>query len=277
MQPSEDAPQPCCARAPTHRTAPTTSLGRVSILVTGGTGTLGRVVVPALRATGRDVWVLSHRRSGPGIVTGDLVARTGLPAALRDIDTVVHLATSGNARDIRAMANLTSAAAAAGVGQLLYLSIVGVDEVPLPYYQAKLECERQLASAGVPWTILRATQFHDLIASICRTQRPSPWLFAPDIPIQPIDTSVVARRLVELAAAQPAGRVADLGGPRVERFPELATAYLAAVSGRQRRVVPVRLPGKTFAAYAAGRHLAPEQAAIGTPTFADFLARGGGG
>ncbi len=245
----------------------------MSILVTGGTGTLGRVVVPELRDTGADVRVLSHRRSGSGIVTGDLVARAGLPAALRGVHTVVHLATTGNARDIRAMANLTSAASAAGVRHLIYLSIVGVDAVPLPYYRAKLECERQLQSAGLPWTVLRATQFHDLVWQIFAAQRRSPWLFVPDIPIQPVDTSVVAARLVQLAAEPPAGRVADLGGPRVQRLLDLAHDFLAATGRPGRRIVQTRLPGRIFAAYAAGGHLAPGEAAVGTPDFADFCAR----
>lgn len=244
------------------------------VLVTGGTGTLGRVLVPALAGAGHGVRLLSRREpTGPGSVTGDLVARTGLPAALHGVDTVVHLATANNAGDIRAMTNLTAAAVPAGVGHVVYLSIVGVDAVPLPYYRAKLECERHLEAAGLPFTILRATQFHELVASICRSQRPSPWLFAPDIPIQPIDTSVVASRLVELVAAGASGRVGDLGGPQVERFPALAAAYLAASGRARRRVVSVRLPGKTFAAYAAGGHLAPDAAAVGTPTFADVLAR----
>jgi uncharacterized protein YbjT (DUF2867 family) len=244
----------------------------MDILVTGGTGTLGRATVPLLRAAGHRVRVLS-RRTGPGLSTGDLERRHGLTQALDGIHTVVHLATSGGARDIRAAANLTKAAVEAGVQHLISMSIVGVDRVPLPYYQAKLETERQLQASGLGLTILRATQFHDLVVHILRSQRPSPLLFVPDIPIQPVDTTVVGARLVALVDQQPAGRVRDLGGPSVERFTDLATQWQAHI-GRRRRIVPVRLPGRTFAAYGDGGHLARDGAAEGTPSFADFLGAG---
>jgi len=244
----------------------------VDLLVTGGTGTLGRATVPLLAAAGHAVRVLS-RRTGPGLTTGDLERGEGLARALDGIHTVVHLATSGGARDVRAAANLAKAAAAAGIEHLVAVSIVGVDNVPLPYYQAKLEVERRLSAAGLPLTVQRATQFHDLIVGILRGQRSSPLLFVPDIPMQPIDVGVVAAALVELVAAGPAGRVADLGGPRVERFTELAEAWQRHV-GRQRPVVPVRLPGRTFAAYARGGHLTGTGAVTAGPSFADFLAVG---
>ncbi len=228
--------------------------------------------MPLLRAAGHQVRVLS-RRTGPGLATGDLERCEGLGRALHGIPTVVHLATSGGARDVRAATTLAKAAREAGVQHLLFMSIVGVDRVPLPYYQAKLEAERQFAASGLAVTILRATQFHDFVLTLLRNQRPSPLLFVPDIPIQPIDVSVVAARLAELAEAPPAGRMPELGGPRVERFTNLAEQWQQHI-GRQRRIVPVRLPGRTFAAYAEGGHLAPKGAVVGSPTFADFLASG---
>ena len=103
----------------------------VDLLVTGGTGTLGRATVPLLAAAGHAVRVLS-RRTGPGLTTGDLERGEGLARALDGIHTVVHLATSGGARDVRAAANLAKAAAEAGIEHLVAVSIVGVDNVPLP-------------------------------------------------------------------------------------------------------------------------------------------------
>ena len=248
------------------------SVSSVDILVTGGTGTLGRATVPLLQAAGHHVRVLS-RRTGPGLTTGDLERRQGLKRALDGVHTVVHLATSGGARDIRAAANLSKAAVEADVEHIIYMSIVGADRVPLPYYQAKVEAERQLQASGLGLTIQRATQFHELVLTVMRTQRAAPLLFVPDIPIQPVDLSAVAARLTSLIGQEPAGRAPDLGGPRVERFTDLAQQWQHHID-RKRRVVPVRLPGRTFAAYAQGGHLAPEGAATATPTFADFLGAG---
>ncbi len=246
----------------------------MEVLVTGGTGTLGRATVPLLIAADHDVRVLS-RRSGPGLTTGDLERRQGLKRALDGVHTVLHLATSGGARDVRAAANLSKAAAEAGVHHLVFMSIVGVDGVPLPYYQAKLEAERQLVARGLGLTIQRATQFHDLVVQILRSQRPSPLLFVPDIPLQPIDTSVVARRLVDLVDGEPAGRAPDLGGPRTERFTELARQWQEHIK-RARPIVPVKVPGRTFTAYAKGEHVAPEGAVGDSPTFADYVGAGNG-
>jgi uncharacterized protein YbjT (DUF2867 family) len=159
------------------------------------------------------------------------------------------------------------------IEHIIYMSIVGADRVPLPYYQAKVEAERQLQASGLGLTIQRATQFHELVLTVMRTQRAAPLLFVPDIPIQPVDLSAVAARLTSLIGQEPAGRAPDLGGPRVERFTDLAQQWQHHID-RKRRVVPVRLPGRTFAAYAQGGHLAPEGAATATPTFADFLGAG---
>lgn len=244
----------------------------VDLLVTGGTGTLGRATVSLLAAAGHAVRVLS-RRAGPGLTTGDLERREGLPRLLDGAQGVVHLATTGGARDIRVAATLGAAARQAGVEHLVFVSIVGVDRVPLPYYQAKLDAERRLRASGVGLTVLRATQFHDFVVDLMRSQRPSPLLFVPDIPIQPIDISIVAGRIVELVAAGPDERTQDLGGPRVERFTDLAQAWQQHI-GRRRRIMPVRVPGRTFAAYARGGHLTGTGAVTAGPSFADFLAVG---
>ncbi|WP_026421527.1 SDR family oxidoreductase [Actinokineospora inagensis] len=231
----------------------------MSVLVTGGTGTLGRDVVRLLPGSR----VLT--RSGDG-VRGDLLTGAGLTEALTGVDTVVHCATTLGRRDVDATAKLIEAAK--DNQHLVYISIVGVDRVPLPYYRAKLAAERLVEGSGLPYTILRATQFHQLIAKLFSAQRFL--LFYPALRFQPVDTGTVAGRLAELAGGQARGRVPDLGGPTVWSARELAGQYLAA-TGRRAARVPVSLPGKTFAAYRSGHHLAPEHAE-GTVEFADFLA-----
>lgn len=229
----------------------------MTLLITGGTGTLGRPTVTALRAAGHAPRILS-RRAGASHAIGDLQSGAGVAAALDGVGTVLHLATNRRS-DARATQNLVDAARSAGVQHLVYLSIVGVDAVPLGYYRSKLACEQLIAASGVPHTILRATQFHDFVAAAFRAQRRLPRVITLDVPFQPIDTGAVAARLVELVAAAPAdGRVDDLGGPEVLPMHALAQQWLEArgadPESARRRVVEWRAPGKLVGAYRAGLH-----------------------
>lgn len=229
----------------------------MTLLITGGTGTVGRPTVEACRAAGLAPSILS-RRPGPDHVVGDLGDPAALATALEGVTTVLHLATNRRS-DARATARLVSAARAAGVEHLVYLSIVGVDAVPLGYYRSKLACERLIAASGVPFTVLRATQFHDFVAGAFTAQRRLPRVITLDVPFQPVDTRSVAARLVSLVGAAPEnGRVDDLGGPEVLPMRELAQQWLVArgASGAdaRRRVVEWRAPGRLAAAYRAGLH-----------------------
>jgi uncharacterized protein YbjT (DUF2867 family) len=239
-------------------------------LVTGATGRLGTPTVDRLRAAGHDVRALS-RHSGPGLTTGDLRTGSGIAEAISDVDTVVHLATGPRGRgDVELTRTLLEAAGAAGVRHLVLVSIVGIDEIPLPYYRDKLIVERLVRESGLPHTILRATQFHSLVEAMFTVQRRLPVVLAPAIALQPIAVEDVADRLVELAGSAPAGRVADIGGPERHRLPDLARLW-AQVTGRRRPVLPVSLPGRLFAAYRSGAAMVPGPA-YGRRTFADHLA-----
>ncbi|MDV3128949.1 NAD(P)H-binding protein [Mycobacterium sp. 21AC1] len=246
------------------------------VLVTGATGTLGHHVVPEATEAGHEVRALSRRErigyTGVHWQRGDLVKNDGLDAALDGIDVVVHCATQATGRkDIAAAENLIAAARRAGVGHLIYMSIVGIDDIPLPYYKTKLAVERALAASGIGHTVLRATQFHELIESIFAAQRFSPVLWAlRDVRFQPIDVRDVARRLVELVDAAPTGRVPDIGGPAVFEHAELGRMYLAARNSR-RRVVKFTIPGRIGAGYRSGANLTPENA-VGTLTFQEHLS-----
>jgi uncharacterized protein YbjT (DUF2867 family) len=241
-----------------------------TILVTGGTGTLGRLVTERLRADGHEVRVLS-RHTQPYAV--DLrKGGAGLDAAVEGVDTIVHCATTQTGGDEKAARNLVEAARRAGVGHLVYISIVGVDEVPLGYYKTKLAVEKLIEESGVGWTVLRATQFHDLPVMIFRALAKLPVLLLPaGVQDQPIEVAEVAERLAELAAQPPAGRVQDMGGPEIRTFDSLARAWLRS-TGRRRPIVNVPLFGRTYRIFRQGGHLAPEQA-TGKGTFEEYLQR----
>ncbi|MET7621334.1 SDR family oxidoreductase [Streptomyces sp. NPDC005408] len=248
-----------------------------SILVTGGTGTLGSLVCDRLREHGHEVRVLS-RHAKPYAV--DLRDGTGLDAAIDGVDAIVHCATAPRGGDDKAAAHLLAAARRAAVPHLVYISIVGVDRVPLGYYRVKHKVERMIEEAGAKsprdsglgWTVLRTTQFHDLVFRLVAGAARLPVLPLPSgVSTQPIDTAEVAYRLAELAVGAPAGRVEDMGGPEVRPLADLARAYLSA-TGKRRPIVPVRLAGKAYAGFRAGAHLTPERA-VGKVTFEQFLTR----
>lgn len=248
-----------------------------TVAVTGGTGTLGREVVGALVAAGHDVVVTSRSssslRDGVRTVRVDYGRPVELRAAFERADAVVHCATDvtglrGGEAELGK--RVLAAARDVGCGHLVYISIVGADRIPLPYYKAKTSTERLVEDGGVPWTILRATQFHELVARLSSALTRSPLVLVPDIRFQPVSVTEVGARLADLARGSPAGRVRDLGGPEIADWPDLVRQFQAA-AGRSRPVRPITLFGSVYAGYRAGHHLAPD-GDTGTITFQQYLA-----
>jgi uncharacterized protein YbjT (DUF2867 family) len=245
------------------------------ILLTGGTGTLGRLVVPLLRDAGCKVRVLSRRSHQPedGIeyATGDLLKGEGIEPAVGGVEIIVHLA-GGPKGDDEATRNLVRAASRAGVQHLVYISVIGADRVPLGYFRSKLGAERAVIDSGLPWTALRAAQFHDLVLTVAQKMAKLPVIPVPGgLRFQPVDAGEVAARLVELTLDKPAGLVPDLAGPKVYAMADLIRGYLQ-VRGKRRLMMPVRMPGKAGRAYRAGENLSLKGAVVGTRTWEDFLA-----
>ncbi|WP_026928738.1 SDR family oxidoreductase [Glycomyces tenuis] len=242
------------------------------ILVTGGTGRLGPALVSRLAAAGNAVRVLSRVPSPKEWrFQGDLLTGEGLEAALDGVGTVVHCATSNGRKDVDITRNLIRAAARAGRPHLCYASIVGVDRVNLPYYRVKRACERLVEHSGLPWTIQRTTQFHELVVWICAVQRRLPVILVPrGVDLQPVDAGEVAARLTGLAGAPPSGRVPDMGGPEIRPLADLARACARSRSLR-RPVAPVPMAGFGMRGFREGAHLTPGHA-DGRITFDQFLA-----
>lgn len=240
----------------------------MTILVTGGTGSLGKPTVALLKKAGHDVRVLSRKR---GDVVGDLTTGVGLAEAFANVDTLVHLATTASTKDTKQTQVTVDAARAAGVNHVLYISIVGVDSVPYPYYKAKFASEQIIERSGIPFTILRATQFHGFVAMFIRMQRRLPVIFSINAPDQPIAVDEVAQRLVELVEAGPAGKVADIGGPEQLTLKQLIASWQTA-HGTQKPVWTIPLVGKTIRRFRAGDHMTA-MPGFGRETFAEYAAR----
>lgn len=250
----------------------------MKVAVVGGTGVLGRPLVAELAARGDEVLALSRTPAAklPAGVSHrrvDLVSGEGLAEALAGVEVVVDASNSGP-RDagpvlVEGTKRLLRAGVEAGVGHHVGVSIVGCDRVPLAYYEVKLEQEDAIAAGELPWSLLRATQFHSLIA----------WAFGQAVRyrvvptgrarLQPIDPAVVATRLAEAAHAEPAGRLPDIAGPEVRTLTELARAW----RGAGHRALPLRLPmvGRIGPPMREGALCNPG-AAAGGPTFPEWLA-----
>jgi uncharacterized protein YbjT (DUF2867 family) len=253
------------------------------ILVTGGTGTLGRQVVGRLLDAGRPVRVLARSlgdvdRRAP-LVLGDLATGDGVEEALAGIEVIVHCAGSAKGDDDKAR-TLVDAARTTDVRHIVYISVVGADATPMNgpidramfgYFGAKHAAERIIAESGIPWTTLRATQFHDLTFKTLEQLARMPIMpIFSGMSFQPIDSAEVADRLTQLALGEPAGLVPAIGGPRVYPMDELARSYLDAVD-RQRPILPIPVIGAAGRAQKAGVNLAPDRA-VGGRTWEAFLA-----
>ncbi len=249
-----------------------------SVLVTGGTGLLGRRVVRALAADGHAVRILSRRPasppvSGAEVTVADLSTGVGLPQAVAGATAIVHCATdprNSRAVDVEGTERLLEAARDAGRPHLVSVSIVGIDRIPVTYYRAKLAAEEAIARSGLPWTVLRTTQFHGFVEELLGRLVRLPVVPVPrGWRLQPIDVEEVARRLADAVAAEPAGRLPDLGGPEVFPVAELVRDRLRR-TGRHRPVVEVPLPGALSAALRAGANLVPGNRSGGR-TWREFL------
>jgi uncharacterized protein YbjT (DUF2867 family) len=254
-----------------------------TILVTGGTGTLGRYVVARLKGAGRDVRVLTRRsladEESIRFVTGDLITGDGIEPAVQGVEIIVHCAGSSKG-DVEAARNLVRAARAlATPPNLVDISVVGAERVPMTgridrtmfgYFGMKRATEQVVEESGLPWTTLRATQFHDLILLVASKLAKLPALPSPSgFRFQPIDADEVAARMVELALGEPAGLVPELGGPRVYDVADPFRSYLRATH-RRRPIVPVRLPGAAARAIRGGAILTSET--MGHRTWEQFLS-----
>jgi uncharacterized protein YbjT (DUF2867 family) len=238
----------------------------MTILVTGGTGRLGRPTVAALRSRSHDLRILS-RHPGDGHAVADLATGAGLAAALEGVDTVVHLATS-RSKDIEQTRRLLDAMAGSHA-HLIFISIVGVDRIPFGYYRDKVASEKLIEASGVPFTIIRVTQFHGFVHEVLEAQRRLPVTIVLPVSAQTIHMPEVAERLAELVDAGPSGRVPDLGGPEQLTLREYARQWQEH-RGVRRPIWALRLPGKTIAAVNAGHHMSGLPGA-GRVTYREFL------
>ncbi|WP_030440892.1 SDR family oxidoreductase [Actinoplanes subtropicus] len=245
----------------------------VNVLVTGASGTLGTVVVPRLEKDGYRVRPMS-RRGRPGWVAADLRTGEGLAEAVAGVDVIVHLASAPGRpqqTDVEGTRLLLTEARKAGVRHVLYVSINGIDRVPYRYYQAKLDTEAVVKASGVPYTILRAAQFHPFVEMLLATvSKAGPVIIDPKWQVQPVALDDVADRIVNLIALPPTGETIEYAGPQVLSFDEVARSWLVA-RGSKRPIWRLRFPGGMAKAIRAGAQTTTATP-TGTGTWQEYLA-----
>ena len=253
-----------------------------NVLVTGGAGMLGNKVVKELTETGYNVRIMSRKRQPANLLSttewaqADLETGQGITNAVDGIDVIVHAASSPFKHtrqiDVDGTRILLDQARAAGITHVIYISIVGIDRIPYYYYRAKLAAEELVKTSDIPWSILRATQFHYLIDLFFQaaTKPPLVSLLPTDLRCQSIADSEVASRLCELVVAGPRGRLPDLGGPEVLTAGEMARTWMM-VRGIQRRVLPLHLPGKVAQGFRRGYNTCPDQPVRGHITWTEWV------
>ncbi|WP_040336576.1 SDR family oxidoreductase [Candidatus Blastococcus massiliensis] len=246
----------------------------MDVLVTGGTGQLGRRLVPRLQDAGHAVRQMSRRGTGPGGVRGDLATGFDLRAALAGAEVVVHAASDPRGDpwqvDVAGTRRLVEAVDRDRLRHLVYVSIVGVDRLPFGYYRAKFAAEQVLLASGLPVTLVRATQFHHFVDEMLETARRGPVL---PVPMgwrgAPVDVDEVAAHLVDVATAAPTGGVVEFGGPQELTAAELARTW-AAARAPGAHVVATPVPGRLSAAWRDGGAV-PSGGARGRRTYAEHL------
>jgi uncharacterized protein YbjT (DUF2867 family) len=246
----------------------------MDVLVTGGTGRLGRRLAEQLPGSASRVRLMSRRGTGPGGVRGDLATGRDLAAALAGADVVVHAASDPRGdpwqTDVAGTRRLVQAVDRERLRHLVYVSIVGVDRIPFGYYHAKFAAEQVLLASGLPVTLLRITQFHDFVDELLSTARRGPVLPVPmGWRAQPVDVGEAAARTAEVAAGPPVGDVVEFGGPQELTAAELARAWAAAREPGA-RVVATPVPGRLSSAFRDGAAL-PSGGARGHRTYAEHL------
>jgi len=240
------------------------------IAVAGGTGKTGRKIVDHLRNQGHQPVILARAH---GV---DLLQNSGIDAALDGAEAIIDVTdfATMNAKKARAAfgaasTNLLAAAERLGVRHHVALSIIGVDRAPTGYYQGKLRQEELVKAGGVPWTILRAAQFHEFAAQVL-AQFPGPVALVPKMRSQPIAVDEVAAHLADLATGEAQQMAPELAGPRVESVVDMARQLIRR-RGQHRPVIPLRLPGAAGKAMAGGALLPTQPGPRGQQTYAEWL------
>ena len=254
-------------------------INMATVLVTGGTGTLGRLVVHELMKIGQQARILTRNAnsavpSDVQVSVSNLADRSSLNEATQGIDSIIHCASNPAkaTEDIDGTRALLECAASNGVRYFVYISIVGVDRADAPYYKTKHTVEQIVRGSDIPSVILRATQFHSFVAGLIQkldVDTLDEVLVPAGVRLQTIEAEEVAQRLAELTKTKQTGYVDDVGGPEILAIEDMVKDFLVA-RGRQATVRSVDPKGSPWVAWTGEAHLCPKHR-YGKVTWQQFL------
>jgi uncharacterized protein YbjT (DUF2867 family) len=242
------------------------------IAVVGGTGTIGRHIAAALARDGQEVRALSRRATEYPV---DLTTGAGLDTALKGCDVVIDASNgppSGKARAVlvEGSRRLLDAERRAGLRHHVCVSIVGIADVPMAYYRVKVEQERIVETGRVPWTIVRATQFHDLLGRLLSATGRLHFVPGSQARFQPVDVDEAAVAVAAVVSGSPRLARTTVAGPEVHDLRSLGHMW-TEVTGRRAIEIPLPLPGKLGRALREGRLTCTNPDVCGTQTFMAWL------
>ncbi len=246
----------------------------MKIVVIGGTGLIGRKVVSNLREKGHEL-VAAAPNTGVNTLTGE-----GLAPALAGAEVVIDLANAPSFADDAVMAffktsgdHLLAAEAAAGVRHHVALSVVGADRLPdSGYLRAKVVQENLIKASGIPYTIIRSTQFFEFIPGIVQASTDDGQVRLSPAHLQPVSSDDVAALVARTATMAPRNGIIELAGPERISLDDLARRYLAAKHDPRKVVADVH--ARYFGTELNDKSLTPgDHPQIGSTSFADWLGR----
>lgn len=250
------------------------------ILVTGGTGALGTDLVARLLQTPHTIRITSRQpRPADTRLEWSQVnfeTQTDFSEALRDVDVIVHCMSNSmrsEKADVIGTQRFLADVKLAKIKNLIFISIVGTDRIPYSYYQHKVIIEKAIKESGVPYSIVRAAQFHGFLDMLLGLTKRLWW--TPILPLptnwqfQTIDTREVAAYLMPFAEGDATGKIDNVAGPQVMRLGEMARQW-RDIQGMYKPIVRLPMFGKVSHGFAQGYNTAPDKS-YGAITWADYL------
>ena len=244
----------------------------LTIAVIGGTGTLGRSVVAELRRRGHDVRAVSRNSAE---YRADLKSGQGLRQAIDGCDVVVDASNDmskvGAGTLVDGSRRLLAAEKSVGVGHHICVSIVGCEQLPVGYYGVKAAQEHVVGESDLPWSIVRSTQFHGLIATFFALA--ARWYLTPvpRVRLQSIASVETACAVADVAEGAPLGRRVTVAGPEIDEVRHFAEAW-RRITGRRTVLLPIPLPGKFGSALQNGVLTDEHPDVRGVISFATWLS-----